>query len=216
MWTLLKREIEDQAILFVLVIIAGIALAGWMAGAFPSMRFVTLVPPTRVPYDLYAMFCLVLFVLSIGAGVLAGLQMAGDQGRGVSRFLCTLTATRSQILVCKWIVGLVWVILGILPVVAVCTILTERWVQLVPIDTSPIVHMVSGSALSICASYAFGMQVSMARRPAWVVLGTIPFAAGLIGLVAIKGFGLHTHLLVALVGLACLVRTWLQFHTVAL
>jgi hypothetical protein len=213
MWTLLKREIEDQIILFVLVIIAGISFAGWMAGVFPSMKSV---PPTRVPYELVAMFCCLLSGLSIGAGVLAGLQMAGDRTRGVSRFLCTLTATRSQILLAKWIVGLAWVILGILPVALVCAILTQRWVQIVPIDTSPIVWMISGTALSILASYAFGMQAVMARRPAWVVLGGIAFTIGLMSVVVIKGFGLHTHLLAALVGLACLVRTWIQFHTIAL
>lgn len=213
MWTLLKREIEDQAILFILALFAGISFAGWMAGVFPSMKSM---PPTRVPDELYTMFGLLLFGMSIGAGVLAGLQMAGDRNRGVSRFLCTLTATRSQILVCKWIVGLVWVILGILPVALVCGILAQRWVQFVPIDTTPIVRMISGTALSIWASYAFGMQAVMARRPAWVVLGTILFTAGLLSVTAIKGFGLHTHLLAALVGLACLVRTWIQFHTIAL
>ena len=147
---------------------------------------------------------------------MAGLQMAGDRTRGVSRFLCTLTATRSQILICKWIAGLAWVILGILPVAVVCAILTQRWVRIVPIDTSPIVQMISGTALSIWASYTFGMQAVMARRPAWVVLGSLIFTAGLLSVVAVKGFGLHTHLLAALVSLACLVRTWIMFHTIAL
>ena len=213
MWTLLKREVEDQLVLFVLVILAGISFAGWMAGVFPSMKTI---PQTRVPYELYAMFYFLLVGLSIGGGVLAGLQMAGDRTRGVSRFLSTLTATRSQILVCKWIAGLIWVILGILPAAVVCAILAQRWVRIVPIDTSPIVWMITGTALSIWASYAFGMQAVMAKRPAWVVLGSLFFTAGLLSVVVIKGFGLHTHLLAALVGLACLVRTWIQFHTIAL
>jgi ABC-type transport system involved in multi-copper enzyme maturation permease subunit len=213
MWTLLRREIEDQAILFVLVLIAGIVFAGWMAGAFPSVASVF---PTRVPMDVYGVCICLLLTLSVGGGALAGLQIAGDRGRGVSRFLCTLTATRSQILLAKWIAGLLWLVLGMVPTAVVCAILAHRWIQFIPIDTSPIVSLISGTGLLALASYALGMQAAMASRPVWVVIGSVVSAGGLIGLVVIKGFGLHTHVLAGAVATACLVRTWIQFRTVAL
>ena len=213
MWTLLRREIEDQWILFVLVFIAGIVHAGWMASAFPSLGSI---PPTAFPDQVYIMFFYLLVSLCAGAGVLAGLQIAGDRNRGVPRFLCTLTVTRSQILLCKWVAGLLWVILGLLPAALVCGVLVHRWAQLVPIDTSAVTTMVTGTALLAVASYGFGMQTAIASRAAWVVVGGLVLVGGLISVVAVKGFGLHTQVLAASVGLACFVRTWNQFHTIAL
>jgi ABC-type transport system involved in multi-copper enzyme maturation permease subunit len=212
MWTLVRREIEDQGILFVLVLVVGIIHAGWAGGAFPSGAAI---PPTRVPDQAYMMFFYLLLSLSAGAGILAALQIAADRNRGVSRFLCTLTVTRSQVLLAKWLAGLVWLLLGLLPVAVVCGVLAHRWAQMIPVDVPAVVAMVTGTGLLGLASYGFGMQTAMTARPAWVVLGSLAFAAGLVSLVVIKGFGLHTHVLAASVGLACLVRTWMRFHAIA-
>jgi ABC-type transport system involved in multi-copper enzyme maturation permease subunit len=213
MWTLVRREIEDQGILFVLVFVAGIVYAGWAATAFPSGGSI---PPDRVPDQAYVMFFYLLLSLSTGGALLAALQIAGDRNRGVSRVLTTLTVTRSQILLSKWLAGLVWLLLGLLPAALVCGVLTHRWVQVIPVDVSIVVPLITGTGLLALASYGFGMQIAMAARPSWVVLGSLAFAAGLISLVFIKGVGLHTHVLAASVGLACLVRTWMQFHAIAL
>ncbi len=213
MWTLVRREIEDQGILFVLVLLAGIMHAVWVAGVFPSGGSI---PPTRMPDQVYLMFFYLLLSLSAGGGILAALQIAGDRNRGVSRFLCTLTATRSQILLSKWLAGLAWLVLGLLPAAVVCGVLAHRWAQVAPIDVSAVATMVTGTGLLALASYSFGMQTAMASKPTWVVFGSLAFAAGLVSLVVIKGYGLHTHVLAASIGLACLVRTWMQFHAVAL
>lgn len=113
--SLVKREIEDHWIHYVLAL-----LIGCVASVMVYVLFRTLDSSGKSTFVdwtfLWVLGQLPCFMV-IDAMALARVQMAGDCRARISAFICTLAPTRAQLLIAKWFSGLVWMGFGLCPLV---------------------------------------------------------------------------------------------------
>ena len=199
MWTLIKREMDDcrvffvaavgYAVLVILILISAVYSAGM------SMDYVKSASPVLLLTGMM-LFCF------MGAG-----QMYLDRTRRISCFLSTLAVTRPSLFAARVITGLLLIFSTIVPIAAAGMVIVRVLYEPIPVYRRMFWELaVTVSVLSI-AAYCLGLLTGWARGRILPVLGGAVLTFVLAPVVAIKGFGAETVILLSAFIVISLIRS---------
>ena len=207
---LVKREVQDHAIHYALAV-----LMGCLASAIIYVLY-KMADPVDGPIFAEWMSLFILgqlpCLMVLDAMSLARVQIAGDRRARVSAFICTLTPTRGQLLVAKWISGLLWIVLAVGPLL-VTLALNEKPSALYLLRVKP---LMIGAIVMQATGYAMGQQLGFLENKGLVLVVGALFLCVLASLVIIKGLAMPCYALMAVLTVALSVRSWWAFHHMAL
>ncbi len=207
---LVKREIEDHAIHYILAVVMG-CIASMIMYVLYRMADAA---DRSLSEDLFVHPIVGVFpcFMILGAVLLASVQIAGDRRARASTFICTLTPTRSQLLIAKWISGLVWILLAVGPLGVTLALKGGQMGLYIPLVktamTSTIVMQVTG--------YAVGQQIGFVENKGRALVVGALFLCLMGSLLVIKGLAVPCYVLLAALTVALCVRAWWTFHDMAL
>jgi ABC-type transport system involved in multi-copper enzyme maturation permease subunit len=215
MLTLIKREIADAVVFFMINAIFMSILAGMLvyrvAIGWGSNQIV------GVPSVMYNTFVIFPFTfLPLIAAALGASQINSDRDKKISSFLTTLATTRQQILSAKIITGVLWILLIILPIAATDAVLLKVFPMIAVPDVGFLIRLFVTIFLCGVACYSFGLLIGWRSGklvPASAIILVTPF---LVSLMAIKGVGLQTVIFFVLFIFAAIIRTWQKFMSSSL
>jgi len=214
MWTLIKREIKDNIIMFLMsVIMAGICEAVVVSG---FLRTDVKFAPVGIPLTVYMVFPFFIISLSLLAVAMGGGQMYLDKTRKISAFLSTLAVTRRKLLSAKIIVGIIWLVVALLPLIAAELLLFQVRPRLIPVDYSLLVRIYIVTALCALSCYLLGANLVLGRNRITAILAGALLCLILISLIVIKGFGAEIMLIFGVTSAALAVRAWIVFMCIPL
>ena len=209
MFTLIKREIEDNYVFFIgalllSVVFGAIFIWALYYGESDDGPFIG-VPVWNSILGML-IFC------GMGAA-----QMYWDRTKKISALLATLTVTRNQIFIARVIAGFLLVIVGLAPLagVTVTAALTRtadmsHSVRLLYPEVSIPVFLLG------FACYCIGLQAGWTSNRIAPTLGSLVMSIILITVILIKGFGWEIYAILILLIAACLIRAWRTFLSAAL
>jgi hypothetical protein len=214
MLTLIKREIEDHIAYFLGAAILSstlVVLSIWAAYSYkdePPVYSVGLSIP-------------VIVILVIGFPAMGASQMHTDRTRKVSAFLSALPVTRGRILVARIITGILAILMVLVPLTITAMFLWQLFVPPIPIIypliyPCPIFDMFVTALLMVFACYCLGLLTGWTSSRVTPTLAGLGLIFVLIPLIAVKGFGLHTTVILVLFIIASLIRIWQKFMSTAL
>ena len=215
MFTLIKREIEDAIVFFLITaifmaILVSILVYKVAIGGEGNQVI-------GVPSVMYKTFGTFPFIfLPLIAAALGAVQMASDKNKNISSFLATLATTRRRILAAKIITGVLWILLVILPVAAVDAVLLKAFPAAAIPDVGFLRNMFITIFLCGLACYSFGLQIGWREKKLLPALGVIFVTPVLVSLIVIKGVGFETMVILLLFTIAAMIRTWQKFMSTSL
>jgi hypothetical protein len=209
MLALIKREILDHIVYFIVALIfsavltAVLTASAYASGRIESSLFTALSIPGL----------LILVIIFSAMGVT---QMYLDRNRRISAFLCSLPTTRSRILGARIIAGLLAILLVQLPVTIAAGVLCRLLRPPVPIYGGIIRDIATTAFLMLFACYCLGLLTGWTPSKIAPTFGALGLNLILFTLIIVKGFGFEIRLLLVLVIVACLIRTWQKFVSTSL
>jgi hypothetical protein len=218
MLTLIRREIEDNLIMFLLAGLIAVILA-------PAIVYLAIDKATHSESPLsfsssalgasvFTLPCL----LSSLAAVMGAAQMYTDRHRRISTFLCTLPTTRARILTARMLTGFLAIALGLVPVALAITI-TVRIFWIPPICDIYIAFFTKVFLMTFllaAACYCLALLMGWDSSLFLPVLGTLLLLAVLGWFVVIKGLHTHSALILSALILASATRMWLNFRSTSI
>jgi hypothetical protein len=210
MLILVKREVEDHAIHYVLAVVMG-CIASMIIYVFNHMADVA---ERSLWDDVFRHPLMVIFpcFMILGAVFLASVQIAGDRRAKISTFICTLTPTRGQLLVAKWVSGLVWILLAVGPLLLTLTLKGEIMGLYAPLIRA----VLTGIIVLQVTGYAVGQQIGFVEKKGLALMVSALFLCLMGSLLVIKGLAMPCYALLAVLTVALCVRSWWSFHHMAL
>lgn len=209
MFTLIKREIEDNVVYFIAAaLFAAIIITVALSLAYTEEKDAIgiIAPSLLIP----TVSVLVFGFAAMGAG-----QMGTDKARKVSSFLTALPVSRSQILIARIVTGVLAILVLLVPLVITASVLLRHCTLPYPLDNHFVVEIFTTTFLICLACYSFGLQIGWSSSKVNPILSSIVVTVILFQIVIIKGFGLHSVLILLLFIIACLLRTWQKFISTA-
>ena len=214
MFTLIKREIEDNAMVFIFGLAVTLIGVGWITTVVAADA--TRKVPIGLNEAMYGMFLFLIPITAFLANVLGAAQMYKDKNQKISAFLLTLATTRNKIISARIIAGVIWILMVIVPIAITELILVQVFPILIPYPKALIIKLfVTMFLMSLCC-YSIGLVVGDSKRKNFSqIMGTIT-AAILLTLIVIKGFGADTALILIILTVVLLGKVWQKFSTAAL
>jgi len=210
MFTLIKREVIDNiAVLLLAVIVPAFFIIVVVKGVLSGLAR----PPIGIPVVMVKVKILWLYLLC-GAFVAAGCgaaQMHDDNQRKLSTFLSVQATTRSRILIARIVVGVMLILIMFVPLVLADVILLRVFARLAPLDTDFLVRSFASILANFVCCYAIGLQSGWRSSKLMAILFSVVLSAVLVLVVAIKGFGAESIIILALFTIASLIWTWQRF-----
>ena len=211
MFTLIKREIQDQMIYFIAAVI------------YVAIFIIVMV---KTAYQTDSEYLLQV-VISIGtlAGIIALLvicamgvtQMYLDRTRKISAFLSTLTVSRGRILLARIITGILVILIMFGPLVIAALILMRLFPDApVPIIPGLIFDISVTMFLMAFSCYCIGLQTGWTSNAIIPTFGAFGLTCVFIPLVLVKGFGPPVIIILILFIIVSLIRTWQTFKSISL
>ena len=173
-------------------------------------------PPVGIPSIMYGVFWMPIFILPFISAGMGAQQMYSDRSKKISAFLCTLATSRSRILTARIIVGTSQFLLVLMAMVITDVLLLARFPSLVPFDVTFLIMLFITAATINLACYSIGLLIGFSANRFLPILGSILLVATLITLVIVKGFGLQSNLMLLVVAVAAMFRTWQKYATTSL
>jgi len=208
---LIRREVEDHAIHFVLAFLLGCisSVIIYVLCSRPADSAGRLILSDMTLFFIMGQLpCL----MALDAMALARVQMAGDRGAKVSAFICTLTPTRGQLFIAKWISGLAWVLLAIGPILLMLGFRATQLELYAPF----IKTVMTGVIVMQVTAYAMGQQIGFLRDKGLILVVGALFLCLLASLLVIKGFAMPLYAILTVLTVALSVRSWWAFQHMAL
>ncbi|MCK4913750.1 MAG: hypothetical protein KAS69_04035 [Planctomycetes bacterium] len=210
MLTLIKREIEDAAIFFLIAAISMLILTGMLVYRIAiGWESNSVIGVPSVMYKTLGTFPFIF--LPLIAAALGAFQMKLDRDKKISSFLVTLATTRRQILSAKIITGILWILLTVLPIAVADVVLLKVFPLAMVPDAGFLVRLFVTIFLCGLACYSFGLLIGWRSEKLLPALGIILATPILVSLIVIKGFGLQTIIFFVLFTSAAIIRTWQKF-----
>ena len=215
MLTLIKREIGDSIVFFILTVLGVFLSVSHLVYNF--MKFNETIQLIGVPLTMYKIFGSFPFTfLPLIACAFGALQMYLDKSKGVSSFLATLATNRRQILAAKMITGVLWLLLMIVPFAVTDVVLLKMFPRAALPDAGFLADVFVTVFLCCLSCYIFGLMVGWYSGKLLPALSVILVTVMLFSLIAIKGISFQTNAIFVLFITAALVRTWQKFMSTAL
>lgn len=199
MWTLIKREMDDCRVFFaaavgyavfvILILISAVYSAGM------GMDYVRSASPVLLLTGMM-LFCL------MGAG-----QMYLDRTRKISCFLSTLAVTRPNIFAARVITGLLLIVSTIVPIAAAGMVIVRVLCEPIPVYQRMFWELTGIVSVLSVAGYCLGLLTGWARGRIMSVFGGVVLTFVLAPVVAIKGFGAETVILLSAFIVISLIRS---------
>jgi hypothetical protein len=214
MWTLIKREIKDNIIMFLLaLILAGTCEAVVVSG---FLRTDVQFAPVGIPLGAYTIFPFFIISLCLLAVTMGGVQMYLDKSRKISAFLSSLAVTRRGLLSAKLLVGIIWLVVALLPLVAAELLLFKVRPRLIPADYIFLVRIYIVTALCALSCYLLGLNLGLGRNRIVAILGGALLCLILMSVIVIKGLDADIMLIFGITSAAIAVRAWNIFMSIPL
>jgi len=211
MLTLIKREIQDHKIYFVMAFVLSIIfsvsiIAQIYKGENEELMF--LLPFSEI----------VLAVITIiGICGLGASQMHTDKNRKISAFLLTLPVTRSRIFAARVLTGILALLLLLTPPAVTINIVLAGLGQQEATYKYFTVEIFSSLFLMSLGIYCTGLLCSLykSRLSATPTLLGLILSIFLLSLIVIKGFGIEASIIMFFYTASCLTFSWLKFNSAA-
>ncbi|UCC22560.1 MAG: hypothetical protein JSW23_00350 [Planctomycetota bacterium] len=210
MLTLIKREIEDH--------IAYLIGAGVFSAVFVGI-LISLVygrSPNEPRIFVTGLTIPLVAMCMAGFCAMGAAQMYTDKTRKISALLATLATTRAKILAARIIVGVLVILTGLAPLIITAVILLRLFGPEVPMYGGMIAELSIAAFLMGFACYCIGLQTGWSPSKVAPTLGGLALSCVLVGLFVVKGFGLHTAIILVLFIAASLVNVWHKFMSTSL
>ena len=208
MFTLIKREIQDNVAYFIgAVILSAILIALLIPAMYENIDFEVVFIGLSLP---------VIVFLIIGCAGMGVTQMYLDKTRKISALLSTLPVTRGQILLARIIAGILVILIVLLPLTVTGVVFRRLLLPPIPIYPGLIFDTSVVAFLTGFACYCIGLQTGWTSSKIIPTLGALLLTCVLVSLVLVKGFGLHIKAILVLFIVASLIRTWRKFMSTAL
>lgn len=208
MLTLIKREISDNKVFFILVFILTMILV------FTEIFLTYYTSDTHgmtIGFNNNLTIIVIGLLLLISAAMGAS-QMRQDKNRKVSTFLSTLATTRDQILIARVCAGILAILLFFLPQIAAILILYHYFIDAELFNNLFFdVYLVSSLAAVSC--YCIGLHAGWTSKKQYPFLEAIAFAAIIVTIIIIKGIGIQALILLIIFIAASLIRVRQNFIT---
>ena len=208
MFTLLKREIEDNrayfataAIFSTVLVIVVISLA-YNAEELSEVALSLSIP--------------IIVLAILGFSAMGASQMYTDKTRKISALLSTLRVTRAQILAARIVTGILTILILLVPLAVTTAVLLRLFSPPYPIYPHFVSEIFTAVFLTAFACYCLGLQLGWSSNKVIPVLGSIGSTAVIVPLIVIKGFGACTAIIMLLLIVASLTRTWQKFKSTPL
>ncbi len=213
MLTLIKRELIDN---IAVLLLAAIVPASIIIIVVKEVLTGLARPPIGIPVIMLRVLWPYLLCGAVVATAGGAAQMHDDNQRKVSTFLSVLATTRGRILIARTVVGVVLILIMFVPLVLADVILLRVFARLAPLDTDFLVRSFATILAAFVCCYAIGLQSGWRASKIMALLFSIVLSATLILVVAIKGFGAESIIILALFTIASLIWTWQKFLTMPL
>lgn len=209
MFTLIKREIEDHIAYFLgAAVLSSILIVLLISAAYKD----ELLPEYAVGLSIIP----AIVILVIGFPAMGATQMYTDRTRKVSTFLSVLLITRGRILIARIIAGILAILTVLAPLTITATVLWPLLMPPIPIYPGLIFDISVTAFLMAFACYCLGLLSGWSSSKVTPTLAGLALTFVLIPLIAVKGFGLHTTVILILFIIASLIRIWQKFMSTAL
>jgi hypothetical protein len=195
MFTLIKREIEDHAVNFLLAVVISATMAGLLA--FFAFNEFNDVSGILVSLGILAL----LTCCSMGIT-----QVYTDRTHKISPFLATLAVTRGQILAARCIVGVLAILTLLVPAMVATVVLFSKFLPPIAFYWRAIVEVFITVFLGALTCYCLGLLIGSTTRRLLLVGGCLTVPPAVIILVLAKGFGPQVMIVLGLVILASIGR----------
>jgi len=210
MWTLIKREIEDHIMYYLVTWVGAVfVIALYLFQGYGYDNFADL--EVGLPRIMYVVMWIPICFLSLCVSSFGCNQMQTDKTRKISSFLFMLATGRKQILFARLISGILFFVVPIATLALTNIIVLQLQPRLVPVNYHLLNNMFVTAVLINLACYAVGLQLGWSNKKNLPKLASITLSIILIGLIVIKGFGPQIWLLLAVVTAASLTLTWKKF-----
>ena len=224
MLTLIRREIDDHLLLYLLMLIFGCSWAALYANFYHTAIYSNADGPwplAEVPEPVFRAHIPFLSLLMFVAFVFQQVQKAFDEKEKISTFLCTSTATRGQLLVSRWLSALTWLSCGLLPMAVVHAFYLSRAMQWSKVHYVEVLLPQLGLIVLVPIScYLLSQFLGLCQRTAASLLIDTVIAAVVITLVAVKGVFppaiQQISIVLAVLSIAAGIGTWSKSKTISL
>jgi hypothetical protein len=208
MLTLIKREIEDNYVFFLLALILSSVIS------------------ILIGYDFYYSQKISVFTLTVSIWMsgLAGIfvfcamgssQMYNDRTKKISALLATLAVTRKKIFIARVLSGILAILVFALPAIGTITVGLGMIEPQMPFYKPGVFVLWIPVVLSCLAGYCLGLQTGWTLNKIIPSLGALSLISGLVGLVIIKGPSKDLYPILVLLIICSLLRAWRKYLTAA-
>ena len=208
MWTLIKREIQDNAIYFLLAALLATALIISLLSIAFNIK--------DDEFEEMAQIGMVLFIptsiiVALGFVAMGVNQMKLDKTAKISFFLTSLPVSRNRILTLRIITGVLAILVLMIPILVAAIFLLKLFSMEYPIYKGFAGEIFTASFLLVFACYCLGLQLGWSTSRFATAFGGLIFTIILGSLVVIKGFGPELWIILLIFIAASLMRTWQKF-----
>lgn len=205
MFTLIRREIEDHVVNFLLaVVISATMVAILVYFAFNE-------------FDGVSGILISLGILALISCCAMGItQVYTDRANKISPFLATLAVTRGQILTARCIVGVLAILTLLLPTMVATVVLLSKFLPPIVFYWRAIVEVFTTAFLGALTCYCLGLLIGLTTRKLLLVGGCLAVPPAVIVLVLAKGFGTQAMVILGLLILASVARVATKFFSTPL
>ncbi len=208
MFTLIKREIEDNIAYFAAAALFSTALVIAVTSlAYNAEELSEVALSLSIPIIVLAI---------LGFSAMGASQMYTDKTRKISALLSTLRVTRAQILAARIVTGILTILILLVPLAVTAAVLLRLFPPPYPIYPHFVSEIFTAVFLTGFACYCLGLQLGWNSNKVIRVLGSIGSTAVIVPLIVIKGFGACTVIIMLLLIVASLTRTWQKFTSTPL
>ncbi len=214
MLALIKREIEDHWLLFVLgaIVTSLLTFTVIWNTVFGQHR-----PPLGIPSVITTAFIVwQSLLLLLFSAILGASQMFSDLNQKKCSFLATLATTRRRILSAKIIAGLLFIVMFLSPALIADIVLLSVFRGFAPLDIIFPVKIVITAILASLCCYTLGLQMGWQTNKRSAILGSIIVTPLLLSVIIIKGFCVQTAVILGLFVITMFIRTWQKFMSTSL
>lgn len=204
MLTLIKREIRDLVVLYIVIGIGAFVLCAWLWYGVRNEIIERIA--FNIPRGMVKSFALIWPMYFIMAS-LGATQMCEDKSKRISTFLGTLATTRKQIFASRLIAGVIAILLLMVPLAIMQFIIIKLIDVGLPFNFSSIylLNVLCGALLFAC--YAGGLWVGWRSNTIFARLASVALTIGLFLIVFFKGLTYETAGVLLVFAIACLIRS---------
>ncbi len=214
MLTLIKREIDDHLIFFVISLASSVILIVTLLYFSENFSETLSIETTSVSGILLGTPFVILVITSLY--LMGASQMYTDKNKKISAFLSTRPVSRNQIFLARLISGLIAILILLVPAVVAGQLLLNTYASTLayPIYPYYTIEIFSSLFLMAVAIYCIGLQSGFYTGKLYHGSGIVSGVALsyiLLPLIAIKGYGPQISVILLLFIVASLAYTWKKF-----